>query len=155
MLKGLNYLKAERYNYIINIFYKELAYLKLKQNMLFNEFKLSELYIKPIIDILQIIYKKKIIFNIVVLKNFYLNSSILLQIISAKARSRKIRGSSSRAIDSALTMITTPNLSGRSIPLLKKEYTGKQNIILSDLNFNVKKDYLNEFLQKNKTSCNN
>lgn len=144
LLKGLTLLNFERYNYLINQFEKELIYLKLKQKILFNEFKFNELYLTPLINFLQIIYKKKVELNIVMIKNYYLSSSILSQIIVAKVISKKFRGRPSAPLGNSMVRTNIPNLSNKRIERLKKKRIGMQNVILDT--FVEKHDNLNVFL---------
>lgn len=147
LLKGLTLLNLERYNYLINQFKKELIYLKLKQKILFNEFKFNELYLTPLINFLQIIYKKKVELNIVVIKNYYLSSSILSQIIVAKVISKKYRGRASASLGDSMVRTKIPNLSSKRIERAQKKWIGIQNVILDT--FVEKQDNLNEFLLTN------
>lgn len=147
LLEKLITIKTERYNFLIKSFKKELMYLKFKQKMLFNEFKFNELYLIPLINLLQDIYKKKVEFNIVSLKYYFLSSSILSQIVVAKIKTKKNRGRPLRAIDSALVKVKTPILSAKKIQRLGKKYTGMQNVI-----FNKENTMLNKFLKNSKIS---
>lgn len=147
LLECLTALKTERYNYLIKSFKKELMYLKFKQKMLFHEFKFNELYLIPLINLLQDIYKKKVEFNIVSLKYYFLSSSILSQIVVAKIKTKKNRGRPLRAVDTALVKVKTPVLSANKIQRLGKKFTGMQNVI-----FNKENSILNNFLKNNKIS---
>jgi len=121
LLKGLTLLNIERYNYLINQFKKELIYLNLKQKILFNEFKFNELYLTPLINFLQIIYKKKVELNIVMIKNYYLSSSILSQIVVAKVISKKYRGRASEPLGNSMVGTKIPNLSNKRIERVQKK----------------------------------
>lgn len=161
-IKGVNineilfYLRLERYDYLINRFKKELAYLKFKQKLMFNQFKFSELYITPIIQFLQTIYKKKIELNIVILKNYYLNSSILLQIIETKLRKTRARGRHLSTVDMAASRVKVPILSSNKLQRLEKINIDMQNVILNNFNIINKEDNIDQFLlTKNSTSGRN
>ena len=157
LIKGLNLLKLGHQNYLINKYKKELLYLKLKQKMLFNDFKFSELYLLPMIEFLQTIYKKKVEFNIVTLKYHYLSSSILSQILVAKIKNPKYRGQSLKPVDRSLIKVKTPNLSGNKVQRIHKEFIGVQNIILNKVDNKLipNKDSLNELLLKNSDKPDN
>lgn len=148
LVKGLTLLNFERYNYLINQFKRELIYLKLRQKILFNEFKFNELYLTPVINFLQTIYKKKVELNIVMLKNYYLSSSILSQIIVAKVISKKYRGRASAPLGNSMAGAKIPNLSSKIIVRVEKKWIGIQNVVLDT--FIDKQDNLNEFLLTNK-----
>lgn len=151
LLKGLTLLNFERYNYLINQFKKELIYLNLKQKILFNEFKFNELYLTPLINFLQTVYHKKVELNIVMIKNYYLSSSILSQIIVAKVISKKYRGRASAPVGNSMVRTNIPNLSSKRIERVQKKWIGIQNVILDT--FSVEKhDNLNEFLLTNNKS---
>lgn len=140
-------LKMERYDYLVNCFKKELTYLKLRQKLLFTQFKLSEIYLTPIINFLATIYGKKIVFNIVTLKTYHLSTSILLQIIVAKLKKESSRGRPLKVIDTAYSGIKTPNLSANKLQKLEKRYVSLQNIILT--NKVEKQDSVEKFLLNN------
>lgn len=148
--KGINIIKSEHYNYLINNYKKELIYLRLKQKILFNRFKFNELYLNPLLSYMQNIYKKKVEFNIVILKNYYLSSSILSQMIVAKVISAKNRGQPLRPINDALAFTHIPNLSGNKLQKIDKLSIGIQNVILNiPGKIDVKHDFLNKFLLTN------
>jgi hypothetical protein len=154
--KGINLLRLERYNYLINQFRKELVYLKFRQKLVFNNFKFSELYTAPIIDFLQTIYKKKVKLNIITLKSYYLNSSILLQLIETKLKNEKARGRHLRTIDRAMSRIRIPELSGNKLQRLERKHIDMQNVILDNHMMKSKQDSVDKFLlSKNVVSKKN
>jgi hypothetical protein len=151
-LETLNLLKIERHNYLINQFKRELSHIKLKKKMLFDLFKFNDVNLAPIIKFLQLIYKKKVEFNIVTLKHYYLSSSILSQILVSKISNGINRGKAYIPVDKSFVNIKIPNLSGKKIINVGKEVIGKQNIVLNSFISKEKKDYLNEFLLIDKKS---
>jgi ribosomal protein S3 len=156
LFEELYLLRLERYDYFINLFKKELIYFKFKQKLLFNQFKLNEVYISPLIKFLQKIYKKKVELNIIVLKNYYLNSSILLQIIETKLRKSKARGRHLKTVDRAMSRIRIPILSANKLQRLEKKNVDMQNVILDNFSAKSTKDNLDEFLlTKNSPSKKN
>lgn len=154
-LEHLKYLKIERYSFLINQFKKELIYLKLRQKILFTEFKFTELYLTPLINLLQTIYKKKIEFNIVILKNYYLSSSIMSQIIVTKARKPIYRGKALKVVDRAMSSIKIPILSNNKLERIERKYITMQNVLLDGfLAKSRKQDYLDQFLLTGKLESN-
>lgn len=146
----LNDLEVKNYDYLINQFNRELIYFKLRQKILFCELKYNEVYISIIIRFLQEIYKKKIEFNIVILKYFWLNSSILLQILTARVKNPINRGKYLASLDYVMGMIKVPILSKTKFAGESKPFLGVQNKKL-DRFVSDKKDYLNNFLLANNT----
>lgn len=67
----------------------EMRYLYILQSMFINKFKFKSLYLPNLSNIIKGVYHKKIEFNFVNQKYFYLNSDILLQILAMKLRKRK------------------------------------------------------------------
>ena len=151
LVKLLKLLKNQHYNYLIHQFNRQLIYLKLKQAMLFNQFKYNELYLFPLTEFLKTIYKKKIVWNIVTLKNYYLSTSILLQIIATKVKKSKFRGRSYLPLNSAMSNIRVPILSKSRLAGEVKSYIGIQNVRLNEFS-PIKKDWINQFLLVNQKS---
>ena len=151
LVELLKLLKTEHYNYLINLFSKHLMYLKVKQIVLFNKFKYNELYLSTLTEFLKTVYKKNIEWNIVTLKNYYLSTSILLQIIATKVKKPKLRGKSHIPLSYAMHNIKVPILSKSKLKGEEKYYIGVQNVKLNEFLKN-KKDYLNQFLLVKKKS---
>ena len=94
ILSGILY---ETYNIMFNkyikairwIFKTQILIFRYKQIMFLNKLKSKEKYLMPIKYLLQKIYNKKVYFNIVSLKNFNFNSSILAQILIYKINNRR------------------------------------------------------------------
>jgi hypothetical protein len=95
------------------------------------------------------IYKKKVELNIIVLKNYYLNSSILLQIIETKLKKSQARGRHLITVDRAMSRLRIPTLSGNKLQRLEKRNVDMQNVILDNSNIKNSKDSLNQFLLTN------
>jgi hypothetical protein len=134
------------FNYLEKCLEKEIAFLRYKQIMLFNKFKFKDNFLLPLINLLQKIYNKKVEFNIISLKNYYLSSSILSQIVLNKIRNKKNKPL--RVLKKALRKIETPILNKRTIKPLDKKVTGIQNNILK-FNKNKKHDKVEYSLRKN------
>jgi len=90
-----NMFKTHNNIYINNIIKKFLLEIKLyiyyRQILLLNEFKLKDIYIIPLIILLEKIYNKKVEFNLIYLRYYHLNSNIHLQVLALKLRNRKNR----------------------------------------------------------------
>ena len=124
--------------------------LRLKQIMLFNKLKFTFYYILPLKSLIEKIYKKKIEFNIVIVKNYHLNSDILAQIVTSKIRNRKNRVL--KVLKASVRKIKTPILNKKTIIRVPFILTGLQNTIISDflLKSNVNslsKDLVNKALE--------
>ena len=105
--------------------YDEKTYLKLIQNMLFNKFKYN-VYISGIREILHTIYRKNIEFNLVSLKNYFLNSNILSQIINLKLRNKK--NNPAKILKASMRKIKTPVLNDRTVKRVTAMYTEAKNL---------------------------
>ena len=79
-----------------------------KQIKLFNEFKFKNTYLLPLTALIEKLYKKKIVFNLVNLKYLYLNSYIFTETIVTKLRTRQNR--LSRVLRVFLRMFKKPSL---------------------------------------------
>ena len=76
-------------NYVKRSLRGEMRYLYILQSMLINKFKFKSIYLPRLRYIIENVYNKKVEFNFVNQKYFYLNSDILLQILAIKLRKRK------------------------------------------------------------------
>lgn len=123
-------------NYTKKILKKEIGYMRFKQTMLFNRFKFNT-YIIGLKQILQKIYNKKVVFNLISLKYFYLNSSILSQILTSKII--KKNNNVVRMLTASLRNIRTPILNKTTIKRVDVKLIEAQNIIVSDF-FNLDSD---------------
>lgn len=144
----LSNLKIQNYDYLINQYSKQLLYLKYKQKMLSHEFKYNEISLSTTIRFIQNLYNKKIELNIITLKYFWLSSSILLQILTAKIKNPNNRGKYLFPLNYAMDKIKVPILSRHQFSGEIKPYVGIQNVRLNLFNYN-QKDYLNEFILSN------
>ena len=161
--KKLIKLNKETWNYILDISYihliqkmlrYQIIYMRNKQAILLNELKFKDTYLIPIKLLIQKIYNKKIEFNLVSLKKFNHNSSILAQIVTSKIKNRR-----NKPLKVIKTSIRKSKVYNFNKSLLKQEQVklkGKQNYIINNFNFyfNNNKDYLNNVL-KNKLYDNN
>lgn len=105
----VNYEKDYFKNFISRSLKKEMLYMHFKQIMSLNKFKFKNTYLIPLKSLISKIYKKKVEFNLVTLKNFHLNSDIFTQILAIKLRKRDNR--ILRVLKTSLRKIRLPNLS--------------------------------------------
>jgi hypothetical protein len=146
-----NYMK----NFIKLFLKKEIFALYYKQIMFFNRYKFKYTYIIPLKKLLEKIYNKKIEFNLVSLKYFYLNSDIFSQIVTSKIKNRKNK--LLRVLKSSIRKVKTPRLNEKIIKRESTKLIGVQNVIVNDLfKLNIINDKLNNILDnffiKNKVS---
>lgn len=135
------------YKIIKNIMKKELYILYIKQNILLNNLKYKDNYITPLSKILKIIFNKKIIFNIVCLKNYFLNSDIFTQIIANKAKERKNR--ITKLFRVSILKANIPTIKKRLIKREKKLLNKKKYLILSKNIIKSKFDEYNTIINDN------
>lgn len=92
--------------------------------MYLNKFKFKNTYLLPLKILIQKIYNKKVEFNLVILKNFHLNSDIFTQILAIKLRNRNNR--ILRVLKTSLRKIILPN---KKKLIYLDEYNYKNNIV--------------------------
>jgi hypothetical protein len=132
--------------FLKRILKKELFLTYYKQYILFNSLKYKNTYITPLKKLISKIYKKNITFNIVNLKNYFLNSDILTQVITSKAsnRNNKIL----RILRASLRKIKTPTYSKNLINREKKILEINNNLLLKDkVELNSNNDNINYIIQ--------
>jgi hypothetical protein len=117
-----------------------------KQYILFNNLKFKNIYIVPIKKLISKIYKKKVIFNIVSLKNYFLNSDILTQIIASKATNRKNK--IVKILRIALRKVKIPHFSKNLTSKVVKKIDIENNFLLKrNIELNIKYDSVNNILK--------
>jgi predicted nucleic acid-binding protein len=127
--------------------------MQYKQYIEMYKLRYTNLYLIPIKNLVNKIYKKKIVFNIINLKNYFLDSNIITNIIASKARKRKNKIST--VLTAALTRVRTPVLSKNLITrekkklIIKNDYFLFKNKELSDSNNNIDKLLLTMYNNKN------
>lgn len=134
-------------NSIKKILKKELFIMFYKQIILFNNLKVKNIYILPLTRLLSKIYNKKIIFNIVRLKYYFLNSDILTQIIVSKTKNRKNRNI--KVLSTSIRNIETPKFNTKLIIREPTKLIGVQNYIIKNeflTTYQEGKDKLSEVL---------
>lgn len=104
MLKrfGKVYLKA----YVKKYLGVEISSIKRKQFMLLEKFKYNKHYMLPLINLIERIYNKQVIFNVIDLKYFYNSASIFSEALIAKLKNRK--NSPTRVLKNSLDLFELP-----------------------------------------------
>lgn len=100
--------------------------------MSLNKFKFKNTYLLPLKILIQKIYNKRVEFNLVILKNFHLNSDIFTQILAIKLRNRKNR--ILRVLKTSLRKIRLP--SQKKLIYLDK-YLNTKDLFFNNVNLNV------------------
>lgn len=143
-------IKSYWITHFYKLYKKEITFLTLRlitlrQIILFNRFKFNT-YIFSIKKFLRAIYKKDIEFNFITLKNFYLSSNIMSQIVTLKI---KKRNKAIRVLTTSLRNITTPVLNDRTVKRKKIILKDKQNIIISGYMEDKNNSRIDQFLRIN------
>lgn len=113
---------------------KRIIFLYYRRYFMAIAIKYKDIYITYLQKIIGRFYNKKVTFNIILLKNYYLNSNILTQILAHKSKDRNNR--IYRTLKNSLINIKVPIFRKSIINKAKKErYT--QNILIKD---NILKD---------------
>ncbi len=99
-----------------------------QQMILLNNIKTKNAHIFPLVKLLTKIYKKKVIFNIIRLKYYFLNSDILTQMIVYKLKNRKY--SPGRILNKV--SVYTPKFNPKLIIRQATKFKGAQNHIIRD-----------------------
>jgi hypothetical protein len=140
------YILKEYYIKLIKkILKKELLIIYYKQQIEFNTLKYKNVFIIPILKLIKKIYKKNVVFNIISLKNYFLNSSILTQIVSVKAKNRKNK--IVRILRAALRKVKTPSFNKNLIEREKRKLEIENNFLLKNkAELEFKNDNINKTL---------
>lgn len=143
--------EEDLFNYYIKIsLTREKLIIYYKQIILLNKLKFNNIYLLSLEKLLKNIYKKKIEFNIVNLKYFYLNTDILTQILAIKLKKRKNR--ILRVLSRTLSPIKLGNINNL---MYLDEYNSHnnniQNLIIKDIYYQNKtfKDYISKLKKFN------
>lgn len=129
-----NYEKIAFLGFLKKILVSIRFYLRLKKIMYANKSKFNSIYILPLKRFLEKLYNKEVEFDIVSLKDYHLNSSLLTQILTIKLRNRKNRVL--RVVGAALRKVKLPFLRRLQYFAEIPKKTKIQNFII--------KDYLNK-----------
>jgi len=111
---------------------KERIYIYLKEIVSLNKFKFKNTYLLPLKILIQKIYNKRVEFNLVILKNFHLNSDIFTQILAIKLRNRKNR--ILRVLKTSLRKIRLPS---QKKLIYLDEYLNTKDLFFNNVNLNV------------------
>jgi len=130
--------------------YKLNRLMYIRKILFLNSFKFKSTLIIPLIKLLEKIYNKKVILNIVSLNNYFLNSDIMNQVIAYKISKRKHRGKTIKFLRSAMRNIKTPKLSHNIINESYPLGLGVQNILIKkNLTKSFNNDKLTNILKEN------
>jgi hypothetical protein len=125
-------------------------YMYYKQLLYINKSKFNNFYLQGLINLIEKIYKKNVVFNLVNLKYFYLNSDIMTQTLLLKLR--KNRKNLLRYLNRCVTKAKTGNIEinsmARHLNILKLEGTDNLCNKLFQLN-KTKSKYLNDVVLNN------
>lgn len=80
-----------RVRFIKKILKREMALLYFRKFLWLNTLKYKNTFIKELQKLIGRLYNKKVVLNIVMLKNYYLNTSILTQLVAHTSKNRKNR----------------------------------------------------------------
>lgn len=132
-----NYEKTCYKNFIKKALKKEMLYLHHKQIVYLNKSKFENTYILHLKSLIETIYKKKVEFNLVTLKNLHLSSDIFSQALGLKLRNR--RNKLIRVLKSSMAAVKVPSV--KKLLFLTKAFNteliiNKQNLKFNDLLFN-------------------
>jgi hypothetical protein len=111
---------------------KERLYIYVKKIISLNKFKFKNIYLLPLNLFIQKVYNKKVEFNLVILKNFHLNSDILTQILAVKLRNRK-----NRILKVLKTSLRKIRLPSQKKLIYLDEYNYKKNEVQHLINKNL------------------
>ena len=155
-------LKAElenrRKQYYKKIFIKslkrEVLYIYLKQIISLNKSKFENTYVLPLKSLIKKVYNKKIEFNLISLKYWYLNSDIFTEALTLKLKNRKAR--LLRLFKGTLKNIKLPLINKLTINDIYNKQRKVQNLKLNFLVYNstlfraeaLNKDTLDQVLEK-------
>lgn len=158
-----NFENAIKLNYIKKIMKKELYIMYYKQIILFNNLKVKNIYMLPLIKFLGKIYSKKVVFNIVRLKYYFLNSDILTQIIISKTKNKKNR--ILKVLSSSIKNIEVPKFNTKLIIREPTKFAGQQNYIIKKELLKIQEEEFNKdslsnildnfYLKSSKSDLNN
>jgi hypothetical protein len=128
----ITYEKDYYKSYIKKSLKKERLFIYLKKIISLNKFKFKNIYLLPLNLFLQKVYNKKVEFNLVILKNFHLNSDIFTQILAVKLRNRN--NSILKVLKTSLRKIILPS---QKKLIYLDEYNSKKNEVQHIINKNL------------------
>ena len=128
-----SFFKIEKFPmiYLIKkILTKIRLYIRIKKLIYLNQSKFKSIHILPLKHILQKVYGKNVEFNIVNLKRYHYNSSILTQIMAIKLKNRNNR--ILKVIDKILTRTHIPLTRRLQYPVKDSKISNIQNLIIKN-----------------------
>ena len=154
-LSILNMEKLTSLNFIKVILAKLKMYLDIKKLIHLNKSKFNSIHILFLRNSLKKIYGKDVEFNIVSLKRYNINSSILTQILNIKLKKRTTKFST--IMTKILSKVKIPYKTLLHIPLRKPDKWNRQNLIIRNTLSNnyVKKVPMIELSNKDNLNKNN
>lgn len=139
----LLYIAKNSYTNLLKKMYVcDMLFFKHKQMLILNRLKFKNIFLENIKSLIQAIYKKNIVFNIILLKTFNLDSNILAQIVSLKIKYRKNKPL--RVIKASIRKSKVQAFNKSLLKNERKELLAKQNYIIKNFikNINISNDYL-------------
>lgn len=144
-------------NFINNKIIKDLSikkwilYLKFKQVILFKKLKFTKNLLLPLRNLFFKVYNKNLEFNIITLKNSYLNSDIMSQILITRIKKKKRKPVG--LLSSYIRTINTPILNDRGIIRERNNIVGIYNetirkFLINNHSYSEYKDEVNIFIDK-------
>ena len=128
---------------------KEIISYYYKQNISLNESKFEKTYLSPLTGLIKNIYNKKVEFNLVNLKNLYLNSYLFSETLVTKIRNKKNRVL--RVLKASLRMFQLASLN--NLAIFDDMYNRKKRLQNFKVNYlglakQIKGDEINEITKK-------
>ncbi len=130
---------------------KEMISFYYKQIISLNESKFEKTYLTPLTGLIKNIYNKKVEFNLVNLKNLYLNSYLFSETLVTKIRNKKNRVL--RVLKASLRMFQLASLN--NLAIFEDMYNRKKRLQNLKVNYlglgkEIKGNEINEVTQKEK-----
>ena len=135
-------LKNSYLNLYKKIYLCEILFFKNKQMLILNKLKFKSIFLVKIKNLIQAIYKKNIVFNIILLKTFNLDSHIFAQIVTTKIKYRKNKPL--KVVRTSIRKSKVQNFNKNLLKNERKELIDEQNFIIKNFiqNLNLCNDYL-------------
>jgi hypothetical protein len=146
--KDKNYENKYLKSFFSKCLQKEMISFYYKQIITLNESKFEKTYLLPLTGLIKNIYNKKIEFNLVNLKNLYLNSYLFSETLVTKIRNKKNRVL--RVLKASLRMFQLASLN--NLAIFDDMYNRKKKLQNLKVNYlglgkEIKNDEINEITQ--------
>ena len=142
---GTFYIKSLEKKYINSYLYKlmqkEITSISIRQLNYIEKSKVNNVYLLGLVNVLESVYKKKVVFNFVSLKHIYNNASILSQSLVIKLKNKS--NNPSKVLIKALDMFKIPKINRFTF---NKNYNKKVFLESAKLNDNWSGDKLPDVL---------